>query len=130
MFRDSSHCFTSPPSHRRISTTSTQDLPQRDLHRGITTQHREYTTPLSQHKHLYTRGKVQSLVQSKKEIKLSGPMITNSLLVILKDHKQSFSQYKDPKDRFEMIAQVCEKIKCFGKETIKKTLRKNFLINM
>ena len=29
-----------------------------------------------------------------------------------------------------MITQVCEKTKCFGKETIKKTLRKNFLIDM
>ena len=53
-------------------------------------------------------------------------MITNSLLVILKDHKHFFSQYKNPKDRFEMIAQVCEKTKCFEKETIKKTLEKNF----
>jgi len=26
---------------------STEDLPQRDLRRGITTQHWEYTTPLS-----------------------------------------------------------------------------------
>ena len=44
MFRDSSHCATSPPLDRRIFTMSTQELPQRDLHRGITTQHREYTT--------------------------------------------------------------------------------------
>ena len=53
-----------------------------------------------------------------------------------KDHKQSlgdikgsqiiFSQYKDPKNRYEMIAQVCVKTKCFGKETIKKTLGKSF----
>jgi len=50
--------------------------------------------------------------------------------VILKDHKQIFSQYKDPKDRFEMIAQVCAKTKYFGKETTKKILEKNFLMDI
>ena len=47
MLRGSSHYSTSPPSYRRISTMSTQDLPQRALHRGITTQHLEYITLLS-----------------------------------------------------------------------------------
>ena len=37
MFRGSSHCSTSLPSHRRIFTMSIQDLPQRDLHQGIIT---------------------------------------------------------------------------------------------
>ena len=46
----------------------------------------EYTTPLK-HNHLYTRGKAQSLAQSKEEIKFNDPMVTNSLLVISKDHK-------------------------------------------
>ena len=36
-----------PCLHTEGSTMSTQDLPQRDLHWEITTQHREYTTPLS-----------------------------------------------------------------------------------
>ena len=59
-----------PSFNRRIFTTSTQDLPQRNLHRGITTLNLEYTTPLSNtitstqegqgtkpnHNHLYTRG--------------------------------------------------------------------------
>jgi len=30
------HCSTSPPSHRRISTMSTKDLPQKDLRWEIT----------------------------------------------------------------------------------------------
>ena len=47
MFRDSSHCSTFPPSHRRIFTMYTQDLPQRDIHQGITALNLEYTTPLS-----------------------------------------------------------------------------------
>ena len=51
-------------------------------------------------------------------------MITNSLLVILKDHKQFFSQYKDPKDRFEMIAQVCEKTKYLEIKQQRKYLEK------
>ena len=42
--------------------------------------------------HLYTREKAQSLAQSKEKIKLGDPMITNSLLVISKDHKQFFTQ--------------------------------------
>ena len=55
IFRDLSHCSTSPPSHRIIFTMSTKDLPQRDLHRGITTyQPRVYNSnSLTQ---LYTRG--------------------------------------------------------------------------
>ena len=56
MFRGSSYCSTSPPSHRKISTMSTQDLPQRDLHQRITTLYLECTTPLSSTNHLYTRG--------------------------------------------------------------------------
>ena len=52
-------------------------------------------------------------------------MITNCLCD-LKGSQIIFSQYKDPKDRFEMIAQICEKTKYFGKETTKKTLGKNF----
>ena len=44
----------------------------------------------------------------KEEIHLVITKITKTLLVIPKDHKQFFSQYKNPKDRFEMIAQVCE----------------------
>jgi len=76
---------------------STQDLSQRDLHRGITTQHLEYTTPLKNN-HLYTRGKAQC--QSKeKGLQLGDPMITNSL-GDLKGSLTIFSQNKDPKDRF------------------------------
>ena len=56
-------------------------------------------------------------------------MITNTL-VISKDHKQIFFyKNKDSKDRFEMIAQVCEKSKCVKKKTQRKYLKKNFLIN-
>ena len=47
--------------------------------------------------------------------------------MISKDHKQFFSQYKYLKDRFEMIAQVCEISKCFRKELTKKTLEKKLL---
>ena len=45
-------------------------------------------------------------------------MITNSL-DDLKGSPTIFLQYKDPKDRFEMIAQVCEKTKYFRKEPTK-----------
>ena len=47
----------------------------------------ESTQLPSQYKQLYTRGKAQSLAQSKEEIKLGDTMITNSLLTISKDHK-------------------------------------------
>jgi len=56
-------------------------------------------------------------------------MITNTL-GDLKRSQTIFSQNKNPKDRFEMIPQVCEKTKCFEKETTKKTFGKNFLIDM
>jgi len=45
------------------------------------------TQLLSQYKQLYAKGKAQSLKQSKDEVKLGDLMITNSLLVISKDHK-------------------------------------------
>ena len=54
-------------------------------------------------------------------------MITNSL----DDLKQTiFSRNKDPKDKFEMIAQVCEKNKVFENKTTKKILEKNFLMDI
>jgi len=46
--------------------------------------------------------KAQSLALSKEEIKLSDPMITNSVLVISKDHKQIFSQKQDPIDKYRI----------------------------
>ena len=81
MFRGSSHCSTSLPSHRRISTMSSQDLSQRNLHRGIcnyklrvynsSLQHNHLCTKRigtkSKHNHLYTRGirhKAKTLTQS------------------------------------------------------------------
>ena len=50
--------------------------------------------------------------------------------MISKDHKQFFSQYKDPKDRFEMIAQVSEKIKYLKNKRTKNILGKNFLMDI
>ena len=44
--RGLSHRSTSPSSHRKISTMFTKDLPQRDLHRGITpSTNKKYITP-------------------------------------------------------------------------------------
>ena len=57
----------------------------------------EYTTPS-----LYTITSTQERKESKEDIKLSDPMITNSLFVILKNHKQFFLQYKDLKDRYRI----------------------------
>ena len=51
-------------------------------------------------------------------------MIINTILVISKDHKQFFSQHKDPKDRFEMISQVCEKNKVFKRKHRENTCEK------
>ena len=55
MFRNSSHCSTSPPSHRRISTMSTQDL-----HKGTFTKKLQPTFGVHysslKHNHLYIRG--------------------------------------------------------------------------
>ena len=42
-------------------------------------------------------------------------MITNTL-GDLKGLQTIFLTKQDPKDRFDMIAQVCVKTKCFGKE--------------
>ena len=56
---------------------STQDLPQRDLHRGITTQHLEYTTPLSNPNTSTQEGR--HIVKAKKSLQLGDPMITNTL---------------------------------------------------
>ena len=57
MFRGSSHCSTSPPSHKRIFTiSSTQDFPHREPPLRIwVIQLLEYTTPLSNTNNLYTR---------------------------------------------------------------------------
>ena len=86
MFRGSSHYSTSPPSHRRISIMSTQDLLQRDFYWGITTQHKDYTTHLSTQSPPHKR-EGTSLAQSKEEIKPGDSKITNSLLMISKNHK-------------------------------------------
>ena len=47
MLRDASHCSTSPPSHKRIFTMSTQDLPQGTSTKNLINTNLEYTTPLS-----------------------------------------------------------------------------------
>ena len=59
MFRGSSHCSTSPPSHRKIftiSSTGTQGTSTEDLGNTIW----EYITTLSNN-NLHTRGKAQQL---------------------------------------------------------------------
>ena len=66
------------PSDRRISTMSIHDLPQRDLDREITAQHREYSTPLS-NTNLYTRGGHLANYKAKK-----------NTFGDHKDHKHSF----------------------------------------
>ena len=99
------------------------DLLQRDLHRRITLYNLEIH---NSNLHLCTlhKRKAQSLALSKEEIKLSDPMITNSVLVILKYHKQFFSQYKNPRDRFEMIAQICKKTKFLRRKHKENTWKK------
>ena len=78
VFGGSSHCSTFPPSHRRNSTMSTKDLPQRELHREITTQHLEYTTPLSNTITSTREGRHKAKAK-KKCLQLGDPIITNSL---------------------------------------------------
>ena len=45
MFRDSSHSSMFQLSHKRISTMSTKDLPQRASTEELQLTHKEYTTP-------------------------------------------------------------------------------------
>ena len=64
---------------------STHDFSQRDLRREITTLHWEYTTPLSQTQ--TSTQEVDTKPKQRKGLQLGDLMITNSLLVISKDHK-------------------------------------------
>ena len=117
MFRGSSHCSTSLPSHKRISTMSTQNLPQKDLHRGITTLYWEYTTPLSN-----TNTSTQEARHKAKVKKKFTTWWSNDHKLSLGDLEGSqtiFSQKQDPKDRKRMIAQVWEK-QSILEETTKK----------
>ena len=66
-----------PRLHTEGFQPSTQEPPLRNYNSTP-----KYTTPLSN-----TITSTQEGTKSKEETKLSDPMITNSLLVILKDHK-------------------------------------------
>ena len=134
MFRGSSHCSTSSPSHRRIFTIRPHRTSHRgNLHQGFGNTSLEVHNSSLQHNHLYTRDKAQSqnnnhLIQegygtkpnnnhlftkrdkAQTQIKeeITNLVITidhKQLLVITIDHKQYFSQKQDPIDRIEMIAQ-------------------------
>ena len=80
MFRDSSHCSTSPPSHRRISTiTSTQDFPQKEPPLRIwVIQTLKYTTPLSKQP-LYKRQGTTTITSHQRDKTLSQTTITSTL---------------------------------------------------
>ena len=85
MFGSSSHYSMSPPSHREIFTMFTHDLPQRDLHRGITTQHLDYTTPLS--KIIISIQEGRHKAKAKKNVYNLVILLSQTLLMISKDHK-------------------------------------------
>ena len=55
------------------------------------------------------------------KIQLSDPMISNTILMISKDHKQIFLTKHDPIDRFKMIDQVCERSKYLEKKQQRNT---------
>jgi len=107
-----------PPSHRRISSTSTQDLPQRNFHQGITITTRS-TQLLSLYINLYTRGGHLAKHKVKKRNTLGDH----------KDHKQFFSQ-KDSKNRFELNSSSVKKQSVLKNKIKKKTLEKNFKIDI
>jgi len=70
---------------------STQEFPQRDLHRGI----------IIYRPGVHNSNSHTSTQEVGKKEKLGDPMITNNHLVITKNHKQILSQYKILEDRYE-----------------------------
>ena len=102
---------------------STQDLPQRDLYRGIT-----ITTESTQlHSFSSTQEEgTNSSTKQRKKIQLSDPNDHKQLLVILKDHKQYSLTNKILEDRLAMKSSSMRVHKAFEKETTKKILGKNY----
>ena len=97
------------------------DLPQRDFHRGVIT----YNLGVHNSNSLKnTITSTQEGGQSKERNTLGDHNDHKHSLADLKGSQTIFLTKQDSKNRFEMIAQVCEKIKCFEKETTKKTLGK------
>ena len=88
--------YVPPSSDKRISTMSTQDLPQRDLDRGIIITTESTQLHSLKHKHLHKRW---ALSQSKEKITLGDHKDHNHSLCDLKGSQIIFSQ-KDPKDRY------------------------------
>ena len=118
MYWGSSHCSTSPPSHRRIST-----IYYKIFHKGNSTDELqlttlEYTTPtltpLHKREHKAKKEKLQ-------------PWWSNDHkqhLMISKDHKQFSHKIKILKIDFNWVAQVCEKSKCLKKNNKENTWEK------
>ena len=97
----------------RLHTEGFSLCPHMTFHKGKSTeelqiQNLEYTTltltPLHEREQQSPLHKREH--KTKMKIQLSDPMITNTILVILKYHKQIFLTKHDPIYRFRMIAQV------------------------
>ena len=87
MFRGSSHCSTSPPSHRRIFTiTSTQDFPHKEPSLRIWQIQLGVHNSSLQQNNLYTRGKAQQLSPHTRGI---GTKPNNNHLFTKRDKAQS-----------------------------------------
>ena len=129
MFRGSSHCSTSPPSHRMISTMSIEDLPQRDLHWEIyNLQIRSTHLELS---HTSTQEGTHKAKHKVKKITTWWSLRSQTRLGDLKrSQTKHLSQYKILEDSFTMKSSSMWEIKMFENKTTKKILEKNFLMNI
>ena len=124
MFRGSSHCSTFPPSHRKISTMFTKNLPQRNLHWGITT-YKQGVHNSNSHIPLHKRVGTKS----REKYHLVITKITNNISDLKRSQTKYLSQYKILDDRFWMKNSSMWVNKVFKKENTKKILEKNFLID-